>query len=112
MSFTAKAATSGNSRALRLDSALFKSHPEFAKGEFAVHVLGPGTMLVTATKPNVAADEEDPVLTAYLAFLDGQLKTHPDMIRPFTLADVAGLDRLLDGVAVDRDEDLGDFRLP
>jgi hypothetical protein len=112
MTFTAKAATSGNSRALRLDAALFKSHPEFAKGEFAVHVLGPGTMLVTATNPASAADEQDPVLTAYLAFLDNQMKARPDLIRPLTGAHVAGLDQLLAGVVVNRDEDLGDFELP
>lgn len=112
MTFTAKATTSGNSRALRLDAALFKSHPEFAKGEFAVHVLGPGTMLVTATKRGDLADEHDPVLAAYLAFLEDQMKTGPKMIRSLTRADVTGLDQLLAGVVVNRDEDLGDFELP
>lgn len=114
MAFVAKAGTTGNSRALRLDAALVKAHPEFGKGAFTVHVLGPGTMLITQngpaeTDPN---GEPDPVLGAFLAFLEAELDAHPERIRPITMGHVAGLDQLLKGVRIQRDEDLGDYQLP
>lgn len=112
MPFTAKASTSGNSRALRLDAALVKSHPEFAKGEFAVHVLGPGTLLVTQQSPAAPVTDDDPALMAFLAFVDQDLRTRPDRVRRMTRADIAGLEKLLEGVVVERDEDLGNYTLP
>jgi hypothetical protein len=54
-------------------------------------------------------DEEDPVVGAYLAFLDQEMRRSPDRLTPLTHTDVAGLDELLSGVEANRDEDLGDF---
>ena len=112
--YVAKATTSGNSKALRFDRSLFRAHPEFATGEFRVHVLGPGAMLVTSVaRAPGAEDEPDPVVEAYLAFVEQQMRAHPEHVRPFTPDDVRGLDRLLAKVVVDRNEDLGDdFTLP
>lgn len=114
MSFIAKAGTTGNSRALRLDAALVKAHPEFAKGAFTVHVIGRGTMLVTqnASPETDLREEADPLLGAFLAFIEAELASHPERVRPVTGDHVRGLARLLDGVQVQRDEDLGDYRLP
>jgi len=40
--------TTGKSEAIRLEKALFKSHPEFRqKTKVRAHVIGPGTMLVS-----------------------------------------------------------------
>lgn len=111
--YVGKATTAGNSRALRFDRALFKAHPEFGTGEFRVSVLGPGTMLVSAASPAAGETEADPVLEAYLAFTENQMRRHQEHIRPFTTEDIRGLDVLLANVVVDRDEDLGDdFELP
>ena len=47
------------------------------------------------------------------AVLDHQMQAHPERITPFTSADLAGLDTLLEGVVVDKDADLGDdFVMP
>jgi antitoxin PrlF len=112
--YAAKATTAGNSKALRFDRALFQAHPEFAAGEFRVQVLGPGAMLVTTTA--AASGEKadaDPLLEAYLAFMEDQMRAHPEHIRPLTAEDIRGLDALLANVVVDRNEDLGqDFELP
>jgi antitoxin PrlF len=112
-SYNAKATTVGHSKALRLDRALFRAHPEFGTGEFKVSVLGPGAMLVTATRASREQTETDPVLEAYLAFAEQQMLNHPEHIRPLTTEDVRGLDTLLADVVVDRDEELADdFELP
>jgi antitoxin PrlF len=113
-SYTAKATTVGNSKALRLDRALFRAHPEFATGDFKVSVLGPGAMLVTAAaRPGGEQAETDPVLEGYLAFVEQQMLNRPECIRPLTTEAVRGLDTLLADVAMDRDEELADdFGLP
>lgn len=114
MKYAGKATTSGNSRAFRFDAALFRAHPEFAAGPITAQVLGPGALLVTTASPPDESDEgSDPVLESFLAFLEGQLRDQPQHVRALTAADVQGLDVLLDGVVVDRDEPLDDgFELP
>lgn len=112
MSYSARATTSGTAPALAFSRAFAEAHPEFTQGRFEVHVIAPGRLLVSAP---VDAEEhgDDPVLGVFLDFLDHQLVRRPDLARPFTAADVAGLDELLEGVEVDLDEDLGDdFVLP
>jgi antitoxin PrlF len=59
-----------------------------------------------------AEEADDPVVLAYLDFLAQAMSDRPDLIRPFTEADVEGLEELLEGVESDLDEDLGDFELP
>lgn len=112
MTYRAKAATVGNSKALRLDSALFRAHPEFATGDFAVSVIAPGCMLVQATVEN-AKDETDPVSDAFFAFLERQMELRPDLISAVTRADRRVADEILRDVRSDSDDDLGDdFALP
>ena len=53
-------------------------------------------------------DEDDPVLLAFLAFLDESMCDHPELLKPLTVADIAGLDELLEGIEVDLDAPLGD----
>lgn len=113
MTYTARATTSGKQHALAMPKSLVDEHPEFATGRFVVQVVAPGHMLVSAQEPVEAAGaDESPVLEAFLAFLDQQMRSHPEMITPFTQADVAGVAELLEGVEADPDEDLGDFTLP
>ena len=58
-------------------------------------------------------DDNDPVLDAFLSFMDDQMAKRPELIQPFTRADVEGLDDLLDGVEVGLDDELDDdFVLP
>jgi len=66
------------------------------------HVLGPGHLLVTlADDPATAAPddiERDPVVSAYLAFLERDMLAHPENIAPLPEQDLARLHRLTDGV--------------
>lgn len=110
MSYIGKATRTGNSKALRFESALFTSHPEFAEGEVEADVIAPGRLLIRA-RPH--GEEKDPVFGAYLAFLEEQMKTSPELMHPLTESDVAGLDDLLAGVEYDKDETMdADFELP
>jgi hypothetical protein len=112
MSYTGRAARTGNSRAIRLESALFTSHPEFAEGEMEADVIAPGCLLIR-TRAHVKDESRDPVFSAYLSFLEGQIADRPELLRPLTTQDVAGLDKLLDGVVYDKEEPLDDeFELP
>jgi len=111
MTYHASATSTGNSKGLRLDAALYREHPEFARGQFDVDVIAPGRLLVCARQ--LADPEADPVFEAFFAFLDQQMATQPSLITPFSAQDIAGVDALLEGVPVNPDEDLGDdFEMP
>jgi antitoxin PrlF len=111
--------TTGRSEALRLDKALFKAHPEFRqKARIRAQVIGPGSLLVTldADERNDAEArdevERDPVVAAYLAFLERDLREHPERVQPFTEAELARLEALTKGVVVSDDEAIpGDVTL-
>jgi antitoxin PrlF len=107
--------TTGRSEALRLDKALFKAHPEFRqKARIRAHVIGPGSLLVTLDADDPlgaeAADafERDPVVAAYLAFLERDLREHPERLQPFTEDELARLEALTKDVVVSDDETIPD----
>lgn len=112
MSYTARATTSGTAPALAFSRAFAAEHPEFTEGRFEAHVIAPGRLLISA--PVVEEEEDDdPVLGAFLSFLDRQMTERPDLIRPFTAADIEGVAELVSGVEVDLDEEIDeDFVLP
>jgi antitoxin PrlF len=103
-SFSGSITTTGRSEAIRLDKALFKAHPEFRqRARVRAHVLGPGHLLVTlADDPTSTPDEieRDPVVSAYLAFLERDMLALPEHITPLPEQDLARLRRLTDGVQV------------
>ena len=112
MSYSGRATRTGNSRAFRFESALFTSHPEFAEGDMEADVIAPGRLLIRA-RSREAEVNQDPVFGAYLAFLEEQMVASPELLRPFTTEDVAGLDELLEGVEYDKEEALDEeFELP
>lgn len=112
MSYTGRATRTGNSKAIRLESALFTSHPEFAEGEVEADVISPGHLLIR-TRVQADGESRDPVFSAFLGFLETQLTNRPDLLQPLTTEDVAGLDELLEGVVYDKDAALDDeFELP
>jgi len=106
--YRGKLTRTGNSSGFRFEGALFKSHPEF-KGEVTAHIIAPGRMLVTAEPGPV--DREDPVLSAFLAFLARDMERNPNSIRPLDEARMKRIEELTKGVVVDLDEDLGEESL-
>ena len=110
-SFGGAITTTGRSGALRLDKAFFSSHPEFrVKAKLRVHHIGPGQALVSVEEAPEAAEVEapDPVVSAYLAFLEKDMATNPSALTPFTSADLDTLTDRLKGVTVSDDDILPD----
>jgi hypothetical protein len=106
--YKGKRTRTGNSSGFRFEGALFKSHPEF-DGEVTAHVIAPGRMLVTAELES--REKEDPVLSAFLAFLAQDMKRNPDSIRPLDETRLKRIERLTNGIVVDLNEDFGEESL-
>ena len=103
--------TTGRSGALRLDKAFFSSHPEFrVKAKLRVHHIGPGQALVSVEEAPDAAeiDTPDPVISAYLAFLEKDMTSNPAALTPFTSAELDRLTERLQDVSVSDDDILPD----
>ena len=103
--FSGKSTPIGNSNGIRFDAALFKTHPEFF-GEVKATVLGPGQMLVSvlpaeAASTDVGDDESNPVMQAFLHFLQVQMTEHPELIEPVDEAALGQIAGLVEGVEPD-----------
>jgi hypothetical protein len=104
-SFSGKTTSIGNSNGFRFDAALFKANPEFF-GEVRGTVLAPGQMLVSVVPmgeqpPEPQDEESNPVMQAFLSFLEGQMQAHPDLIEPVSAAQMAHIAALVEGVEPD-----------
>lgn len=110
MTYTGRAAKSGNSQSLAFEKALFRAHPEFAEGRLTADIIGPGYLLVRSVPEAEATPQpqDDPVLGAYLAFMERELTAHPEDIRPLSADSLARARKLVGHIEVDPDEDLGD----
>lgn len=107
MSYRGRATTVGNSRAIALEAALFRAHPEFGEGEFEVDALGPGCLVVRPAGDR-ASDQspgDDPVLAAFLSFIAQDMEEHPEGIRPLSSDFLSRAEELTEGVEVDFDDD-------
>jgi antitoxin PrlF len=94
---------------MAFEKALFRAHPEFATGRLTADYIGPGYLLVRAL-PDAAEETSgtDPVLGAYLAFLERDMQAKPERIQPLPADLIARAQELVGHVDVDPDEDLGD----
>jgi antitoxin PrlF len=105
--------TTGKSEALRIEKALFRAHPEFKqKAKFRAHVIGPGSMLVTLEPDDTPIDpddiERDPVVLAYLAFLERDMIANPENVIPFTAEEMEQAKRLVANVVFDENDVIPD----
>ena len=101
--------TTGHSGALRLEKSFFQTHPEFQlKAKLRAHHIGPGKLLISVEDgptPATAEESHDPIVSAYLAFLEKDMATNPDSLSPFSSAELDRLTDLLKDVSAS-DEDL------
>jgi antitoxin PrlF len=98
----------GKSEAIRLDKALFRLHPEFRqKAKVRAQVISPGHALIAVVDDEAAVvEEEDPVVTAFLAFIEKDLKARPGRRTRLSKASLRRGVRLTKNVKVNDDEAL------
>jgi antitoxin PrlF len=109
MTYNGRATKSGNSQAMAFEKSLFRTHPEFATGRLSADYIGPGCLLVRTLPDAVpAAEEDDPILGAYLAFLEAEIAAHPERMRPLSPGSLERARELVGHLYVDPNEDLGD----
>ncbi len=97
--------TTGNSEAIRFEKSLFKAHPEFQRSsKVTASVIAPGQMLVSLTDDAAVGNDDDPVLDAFLAFLEADMRLRPDRLEPLSGGSIARAVELTDGIAVSDDE--------
>lgn len=91
----------GNSKGIRIDAAFFKAHPEFS-GDVNATVLADGQVLLsarsTARRAKRNEETQDPVVLAFLRFLERQMAEHPELIEPADRAQLKRIGKLVAGV--------------
>lgn len=108
MIYKGRAATTGNSQSMAFERALFRAHPQFASGRLEAQPISAHYMLVRAV-PDAADDVgEDPVLDAYLEFLQEQMQLHAEMIQGLSADSLQRARELVGHIEADPDENLGD----
>lgn len=95
--YSGEVTTVGNSTGIHFDSALFRLHPEFT-GDIRATIVADGHMLVSAhpSQAEASEDAEDPVMLAFLRFIEKDMFDHPEDIAPL---DTAQMDRIASLVA-------------
>jgi antitoxin PrlF len=94
---------------MAFEKALFRAHPEFAAGPLEAEYIGPGHLLVRAIGSGEGTSpDDDPVLGAYLAFLERDMAAHPERLQALSPDLLALAEELVEGIVVDPEADLGD----
>lgn len=101
--------TTGASEAMRFDKSLFRQHPEFRqKAKVEAHVIGQGTLLVHVMGEQAAEQQEDPMVMAYLAFIERDAINNPSHIAPISEDLVARAVEATRNVVVSDDDEIPD----
>jgi hypothetical protein len=105
--FSGSLGMAGNSRSFRVEKEFFNAAPEFSTlgSAIRVDIIGPGTFIVRIDTP---APEEtaDPIIGAWLSFIDGDISSNPGQLVAFTGPEVSELERLVKNVVVDDSHEL------
>lgn len=105
--FSGSLGMAGNSRSFRVEKEFFNAAPEFATlgSPIRVDIIGPGTFIV---RIDTSASEEtaDPVIGAWLSFIDRDIASNPGQLIGFTGPEVSELERLVSNVVVDDSHEL------
>ena len=102
--------TTGSSEAIRFDKGLFRQNREFRqKASVEAHVIGPGTLLVHIIDDAQGQEmPEDPMVAAFLAFIEQDATDHPDRITPLSSSKIAQAVELTRNVTVSDDDVIPD----
>ena len=108
--------TTGTSEAFRFEKGLFRQNPEFRqKSTVEAHIIGRGTLLVHVVDDASEQEQEqreDPMIGAFLTFIERDAINHPDRITPLSSSQIAhGVELTRDVVVSDNDEIPDDITL-
>lgn len=105
-SYRGKITTAGTSEGFRFDKTLFKQHPEFRQmADVRADVIGPGTLLVSLiNNPEITDEDDDPVVAAFLAFLEKDMVINPGTITRVSAEQIARARALTANTTVTDDE--------
>jgi antitoxin PrlF len=107
--YTGSITTSGKSEAIRFEKGLFKQHPEFRQqAKVEAHIIAPGQMLVSVVDEKQLPEQEDPLVSAFLSFIEQDIKQNPDSIKPVDPAILARAEALTKGIRVTDEEIIAD----
>lgn len=85
MKYSGKVTRTGDSKAIRLDAALFKHAPEFElMTRVSASVLGPGCVLISVNKELTEPPTFDPIMEGFLSFLSADIQNNFDRMEPMT----------------------------
>jgi antitoxin PrlF len=102
--YTGTITTAGKSEAIRLQKALFRSHPEFRqKAKVHAYVIGPGTMLVCLASV-MDESETDPVKAAFMRFLSADMVRAPACVQELDVVRLDEVRAMIDPVDIDDDD--------
>ena len=105
MAYKGRFTRTGNSKSYAFESALFRSHPEFDTRNVEAEYIGPGVLLVRAVgAEDDASPGDDPVLGAFLAFIERDMIEQPAHIQPLSADLLARAERLVGNMEVDLGE--------
>ncbi len=105
MGYKGKITTTGTSEAIRFEKDLFKQHPEFKQqAEVRADIIGPGKMLISVVDDVDIVDEDDPIVGAFLSFLEGDMLENPKMIKALDANVIARAKVLTKGIRVTDDD--------
>lgn len=105
-SYKGAVTTTGKSGAVRFEKQFFTNHPEFAlSARVTARTVAPGFVLIAVDVPEAVGDkrdELDPMVGAFLSFMEADLKANPHKVQPL---DITRLAKLVEGVEPMRDDE-------
>jgi hypothetical protein len=105
MNYGGKVTKTGDSKAIRLDSALFKQAPEFELSTpVCASVVGPGCILISIDSQINESTNYDPILDGFLSFLSADIQSNYDKIQPLSSDLVALAKKITAGVTFTDDD--------
>jgi len=104
--------TTGTSQAIRFEKGLFRQNPEFSqKSNVEAYVIGRGMLLVHVvdeTPEQEQAEHEDPMVGAFLAFIERDVVNHPERVVAVSASQIARGVALTQDVVVSDDDAIPD----
>jgi hypothetical protein len=105
MTYEGRFSEVGDSKSYVFEPALFRTHPEFDAHDVEAHFIGPGILIVRVIDvEDEAQPGHDPVLGAFVAFMERDMIENPSSIQPLSSSLLTRAEKLVGNMEVDLDE--------